>query len=50
MYNTNRFVLQECGDSTWNVSDCEELVGALTGHDRIDYNGFISVKPHSTSF
>ena len=26
-YNINRFVLQECGDFTWSVSDCEELVG-----------------------
>jgi len=24
--NTNRFVLQECGDFTWMVSNCEELV------------------------
>ena len=22
---------QECGDSTWRVSDCEELVGVLNG-------------------
>jgi len=28
MYNINRFDLQECGDFTWRVSDCEELVGA----------------------
>ena len=27
IYNINRFVLQECGDFTWRVSDCEELVG-----------------------
>ena len=26
MYNINRFVLQECGDFTWRVSDFEELV------------------------
>ena len=26
LYNTNRFVLQECGDFTLKVSDCEELV------------------------
>ena len=25
IYNTNRFVLQECGDITWRVSDCDEL-------------------------
>ena len=22
-----RWILQECGDFTWRVSDCEELVG-----------------------
>jgi hypothetical protein len=27
IYNTIRFVLQECVDFTWRVSDCEELVG-----------------------
>ena len=27
IYNINRFVLQECGDFTWRVPDCEELVG-----------------------
>jgi len=26
-YIFNWFVLQECGDFTWRVSDCEELVG-----------------------
>ena len=26
-------VLQVCGDFTWRVSDCEELVGLLTGDD-----------------
>ena len=26
IYNINRFVLQESGDFTWRVSDCEELV------------------------
>ena len=26
MYTTIRFVLQECGDFTWRVSDCEELL------------------------
>ena len=28
-----RWILQECGDFTWWVSDCEELVGLLTGDD-----------------
>ena len=32
-HNINRFVLQECGDFTWRVSDCEELVGGFTGDD-----------------
>ena len=26
IYN-QMFYLQECGDFTWSVSDCEELVG-----------------------
>ena len=26
-YLINRFVLQECVDFTWSVSDCEEFVG-----------------------
>ena len=26
-------VLQECGDFTWRVYDCEELEGFLTGDD-----------------
>jgi len=26
IYNINRFELQECGDYTWRLSDCEELV------------------------
>ena len=29
----NRIDLQESGDFTWRVSDCEELVGLLTGDD-----------------
>ena len=32
-YILNQFVLQECGDFTWRVSDCEELVGVITGDD-----------------
>ncbi len=28
--NIHRFGLQECGDFTWRVSDCEELVGLLS--------------------
>ena len=27
IYTINRFDLQESGDFTWMVSDCEELVG-----------------------
>ena len=41
--NTNRFVLQECGDFTWRVSDCEELVGVITGDDVADLAKRISV-------
>ena len=26
-FNVNWFVLQECGEFFWSVSDCEELVG-----------------------
>jgi len=29
-YSTIRFVLQECGDFTWRVSDCEELMGGYS--------------------
>ena len=37
MYNINRFDLQECGDFTWRVSDCEELAGLLTGDDGVGF-------------
>ena len=30
-HNINRFVLQECGDFTWRVSDWEELVEVTLG-------------------
>ena len=33
MYTTIWGILQECGDFTWRVSDCEELVGVTTGGD-----------------
>jgi hypothetical protein len=33
MYTTIRFVLQECGDFTWRVSDCEELSGGGQSHN-----------------
>ena len=36
IYTRTWFVLQECGDFTWRVSDCEELVGLLTGDDEND--------------
>jgi hypothetical protein len=35
--NINRFVLQGSGDFTWKVSDCEELVGGLTGDGGIGF-------------
>ena len=31
IYN-QMFYIQECGDFTRRVSDCEELVGAITGN------------------
>ena len=30
-------ILQECGDFTWRVSDCEEFVGVLTGDDWVGF-------------
>ena len=30
IYNINRFELQECGDFTWRLSDCEELSGGYS--------------------
>jgi len=33
-YNIIRFVLQECGDFTWRVSGCEELVVPSDGSSR----------------
>ena len=37
MYITIWYDLQECGDFTWRVSDCEELVGDNhTGDDGVD--------------
>ena len=47
MFNINRFVLQcveilqECGDCTRRVSDCEELVGLLIGDDEVGISGVI---------
>ena len=39
--NINRFVLQECGDFTWRVSDCEELSGSYSqGNDGVDGGDF----------
>ena len=35
-----RWILQEYGDFTWRVSDCEELVGLLTGDDGVDGGDF----------
>ena len=33
--NINRFVLQECVDFTWRVSDCEELVVHIKINDGV---------------
>ena len=32
-YLINRFVLQECGDFTWRVYDCEELAETVSGNE-----------------
>jgi len=40
VYNINRFVLQECGDFTWRVPDCEELVGVTAIGDFSQYLKF----------
>ena len=40
IYN-QMFYIQECGDFTWKVSDCEELVGLLTGDDGVGYGGIV---------
>jgi len=37
IYNINRFVLQECGEDCGVVSDCDELVGVLTGDDGVGF-------------
>ena len=37
IYNTNRFVLQELWILLGGLSDCEELVGLLTGDDWSEY-------------
>ncbi len=29
---------QKCGDFTWRVSDCEELVGGFTGDDGVGFS------------
>ena len=35
-----RWILQECGDFTWKVSDCEELVGSYSqGNDGVGFRG-----------
>jgi len=36
IYNINLFVLQECGDFSWSVSDCEELVGVTRLNSKTD--------------
>ena len=36
-YLINRFVLQESGNLLGGLSDCEELVGFLTGDDGVEF-------------
>ena len=35
---TNR--MERLGDFTWRVSDCEELVGSITGEDGVGFKKF----------
>ena len=39
IYN-QMFYLQECGDFTWRVSDCEELVGHQIEHLSINESNY----------
>ena len=45
---TNR--KERVGDFTWKVSDCEELVGFLTGDDGVRTLVFDIYQPHSLIF
>jgi len=45
-YTTTWFELQCVGDFTWTASDCEELVGLLTGDEGIG-NAFPTVLPNA---
>ena len=38
--------LQECGDFTWRVSDCEELVGSLTGDGEVGLVQKYNIRVH----
>ena len=45
-HNNNLFVLQECGDFTWRVFDCEELSGGYSQ----EVKGIVSGKYFLTTF
>ena len=42
----NRFVLQESGDFTWRVSDCEELSLARVGIERPSHGFKLDSQTH----
>ena len=42
----NRFVIQCEGDFTWRVSDCEELVGSLTGDGEVGLVQKYNIRVH----
>ena len=40
----NRFVLQECGEFAWRVSDCEDLVWTITVEDGFGFMELVFLK------
>ena len=49
IYNINRFELQCVGIFTWRVSDCEELVGSITGDDGVGFSSSTETGPETSS-
>ena len=46
-YLINRFILQECRNFNWRVSDCEELVGSYSQEMSGIGNAFPTVLPNA---
>ena len=42
-----RWILQECGDFTWRVTDCEELVGVKSFLDNVQ---LVQLKKYGSKF